>query len=140
MKTDEEEMERICFNCGAFFPANFEITDEYGVCLNDPEFEPFVDDILKYQTYASCQELVDRKKFSGEREACSEFEPVENLDMDEDTPLGRELSRLLEAGQLNAGTFQQALLEDRIRNIDWTTMPVDQYEAELKKKMKAIIR
>lgn len=132
MKTAAEKIEKICFNCGAFFPASFEMPDEYGVCLNDPEFDPFVDGILEQQDYASCQGLVDRKKFNGERAACSEFDPVDNLEIEDDTPLGRDLKRLMDAGKLNTETFKQAMFEDQIRNIDWAAMPVDRQMAELK--------
>lgn len=135
MKTKEKEtqIERICFNCGAFFPASNGVIDEFGICLNDPEFDSFVDDILDHQDYTSCQWLVDRKKFSGNRQACSEFEPVEALEIVEDnTPLARDLKHLMEAGELNAETFKQALIEDQVRNINWTTMPVDRQKEELK--------
>ena len=104
MKAADEEIEKICFNCGAFFPASFEMPGEYGICLNDPEFDPFVDAIIERQDFASCQGLVDRKKFNGEREACSDFEPVEELEIiEEDTPLGRDLKQLMEAGEQQNG-------------------------------------
>ncbi len=133
MKTGDVEIEKICLNCGAFFPASFDLPDDFGVCLNDPEFEPFVDDILDREDFTSCQELVERKKFNGEREACSDFEPVEDVEIEDETPLGRELKRLMEAGQLNADTFRKALFEDQVRNIDWATVPVDRQKAELER-------
>jgi len=132
MNTSNHELERICFNCGAFFPADYETLDEFGICLNDPEFDPFVDEIIERQDYTSCRNLVRRKKFSGDREACGEFEPVENLQIGDKTPLGRDLKRLMDAGELYVEAFRQALLEDEIRNIDWTTMPVERQKAELK--------
>jgi hypothetical protein len=132
MKTVDVEIEKICLNCGAFFPASFDLPDDFGICLNDPEFDPFVDDILDHEDFTSCQELVERKKFNGEREACSDFEPAEDIEIEDDTPLGRELKRLMDAGQLNADTFGQALSEDQVRNIDWTQMPVDRQKDQLK--------
>jgi hypothetical protein len=131
MKTIDADIEKICLNCGAFFPASFDLPNDFGVCLNDPEFDPFVDDILDREDFTSCQELVERKKFNGEREACSDFEPIEDVEIEDDTPLGRDLKRLMDAGQLNADTFREALFEDQVRNIDWATMPVDRQKAEL---------
>ena len=40
-------MERICFNCNVFFPASMDENMEYGICLNDKEFEPFIDELLE---------------------------------------------------------------------------------------------
>jgi len=132
MGAAKENLERICRNCCHFFPATMEEFTEFGICLNDEEFEPFIEDLIEDSNYASSQSLVDRKKFLGEREACGEFESIDQIEIDNNTSLGRELSRLMEAGELNPQTFQDALLEDQIRNIDWTTMPVDRYEAQLK--------
>lgn len=105
---------------------------EFGICLNDEEFEPFIEELLENSNYAPCQDLIDRKKFEGDREACEEFEEMESIEIDDNTPLGRELSRLIRVGEFTPETFEEALLEEQIRNIDWTTMPVDQYEAQLK--------
>jgi len=132
MKTDDAEIQKICLNCGAFFPASFEMPDDFGICLNDPEFDPLIDEIFDRQDYASCQELVDRKKFNGEREACSEFEPIEEIEIEDDSPLGRDLKGLMDAGQLNADTFERALFEDQVRNVAWTQMPVERQKKELK--------
>ncbi len=128
----KEELERICWNCVHFFPSIMGEATEFGICLNDEEFEPFIDGFLENSNYDSCREIIDRKKFDGEHEACEEFEETENLEIDDNSPLGRELSRLTEAGELTSETIEQALLEEQVRNIDWATMPVDQYEALLK--------
>lgn len=128
----KEELERICWNCTHFFPAIIGEATEFGICLNDEEFEPFIEELLENSNYDSCQEIIDRKKFDGEHGACKEFEETENLEIDDNSPLGRELSRLSKAGELTRETIEQALLEEQVRNIDWATMPVDQYEALLK--------
>jgi hypothetical protein len=128
----KEELEKVCWNCNHFFPATMGEATEFGICLNDEEFEPFIEELLENSNYAPCQDLIDRKKFEGDREACEEFEEMESIEIDDNTPLGRELSRLIEAGKLTPEMFEEALLEEQIRNIDWTTMPVDQYEAQLK--------
>ncbi len=127
-----EKLEKICWNCTHFFPATMEEATEFGICLNHEEFEPFIEELLENSDYSCCQDLVDRKKYEGDREACEDYEETEGIEIDDDSPLGRELRRLIEAGELTPETFEQALLEEQIRNIDWTTMPVDKYEAKLK--------
>lgn len=127
-----EELERICWNCAHFFPATMEEATEFGICLNHEEFDPFIDELLENSNYSCCQDLVDRKKYEGDREACEDFEETQSIEIDDNSFLGLELSRLIEAGDLTLETFERVLLEEQIRNIDWTTMPVDKYEAKLK--------
>ncbi len=39
----EEEFEKICFNCNAFMGLDTEYSsDDFGICLNDPDFEPYI--------------------------------------------------------------------------------------------------
>lgn len=79
----------------------------------------------------SLSEVIKQKKFSGEQGAREEFEELVSIEIDDKSPLGRKLSRLIEAGELTPESFEEALLEEKLRNIDWTTMPVDRYEAQL---------
>lgn len=126
------KLERICFNCTQFFPASMEESTEFGICLSDKAFEPFIDELLENSNYASCQDLIDWKKFSGEQEACADFEEIELVEIDDNSPLGHELSRFRKTGKFNLESLKAALLEEKIRNIDWKTMPVDQYVKKLK--------
>jgi hypothetical protein len=109
---------------------------EYGICLNDEDFEPFIEKLLNESNYACCPKLIDSKKFLGEREACKDFEEVESMEIDDNSPLGRQLKCLEESGKLNPETFQQALEEEQIRNVDWETMPVDRYVKQLESRNK----
>jgi hypothetical protein len=129
---EKEEQERICFNCNQFFPASMEEATEFGICLSDEAFEPYIEELLENCNYASCQDLINYKKFTGEQKACNNFEEIDYVEIDDNNPLGRELLRLSEADELNRESFKAALLEDKIRNIDWKTMPVDQYVKQLK--------
>jgi len=128
---EEEDLERECGNCAHFFPASMEPT-EFGICLDDEEFGPFIEGLFERSDYASCRDLIERKKFSGDREPCDEYEEMETIEIDDDTELGRSLKKLMEAGELTPDTFEEALLKEQIRNIDWTTIPVDSHEADLK--------
>ena len=81
-----EELEAICLNCNSFFPANIGPI-EFGICLIDEAFEPFIDELLENPETASCQELIKSKQFSGEKEACSDFEEMEpGIEIDENSP------------------------------------------------------
>jgi hypothetical protein len=126
------KLEAICFNCHQFFPTRMNEPTEFGICLNDQAFEPFIEELLEDPGTAPRQELIHRKKFSGEQEACDDFEEIdEGIEIDENSPLGVALSRLIETGELNRDSFKAALVEEQIRNIDWKTMPVDQYVTRL---------
>jgi len=128
------ETERICFNCNHFYPDRLFEPTEFGICLDDNAFEPFIDELLGHSNYDCCQNLIKEKRFHGDQEACANFEEVEeieSIEIDDSSPLGQELHRLSEAGELNRESFTQALLEEKIRNLDWKTMPVDQYAKQL---------
>ena len=130
--SDEFELIRVCTNCHHFFPSE-PFASDFAICLNDPEFEPYLDEILEKQDFSRCQELVRQKRVSWEQEACPDFDPVE--DIDEDLPLSPELSstieRLARAGRLTAETFEQAVVEDMVDRIDWANQPVDKYVEKL---------
>jgi len=129
---EKEDLEAICFNCNQFLPISMDEPTEFGICLNDKVFEPFIDELLENPKTASCQDLITWKKFSGEKEACDNFEEVETIEIDDNSPLGIELSRLRKTDDLNIESFKMALLEEQIKNIDWKTMPVDKSVAQLK--------
>lgn len=129
---EEGKLEAICFNCNQFFPTSMNEPTEFGICLNDQAFEPYIEKLLEDPETAPCQELIHCKKFSGEQKACDDFEEIdEGIEIDDNSPLGVALSRLIGTGELNRDSFNAALVEEQIRNIDWKTMPVDQYVTRL---------
>lgn len=132
----KEVLERMCFNCNQFFPSTMEEETEYGICLSDEDFEPFIDELLENSNYSSCQNLVNTKKFLGERKGCENYEEMETTEIDDNNELGNELKRLCESGELNPETFKAAVLDEQIRNIDWKTMPVDRHVRQLKSPLK----
>ena len=85
---DDNSLARVCFNCNYFFPDCDDFT-EYGICLEDDAFEPFIDELLE-MNYSSCRELVEAKKFPGDRDACEKYDEVEIEEIDENSSL-REL-------------------------------------------------
>ncbi len=114
---DSEKMERICFNCSYFFPASDEIT-EYGICLEDNEFDPYIEEMLENLNFNSCQALIDKKKFLGGKEACEKFEETEIIELDDDTPLGELLNHFKETGEIDQEKIKEARLESQLININ----------------------
>ena len=127
-----EETERICFNCNYFFPSSEEVT-EYGICLEDNDFDPYIEDLLEDFNFASCQDLIDKKQFLGENDGCEKFEEIEMLEIDDDSPLGELLNHFRETGEIELGQAKKAMLEEQLKNIDWKTLPVNSYVEKLEK-------
>ena len=119
MKEAKREMEKTCIDCAAYLVASSEEFTEYGICLNDEAFEPFIDDLIEMR-FASCRELVEQKKFVGDdRPACPDFEEAESIEIDDESPLGQEVRRLAERGDLTPETLEAAILEERLSQIDF---------------------
>ncbi|MBC8431035.1 MAG: hypothetical protein ISR61_10010 [Desulfobacteraceae bacterium] len=131
MGADSHDLERICGNCNYSFPSE-PFGSDFAICLNDPDLEPYVDDMLENQDFSRCQNLIKQKRFSWEQEACPDFDPVE---LNEEFPFSSELNsaiaELADEGRLTAETFEQAVFEDVVDNIDWAHMPVEDYVEEL---------
>ena len=135
MEPQNEEIERVCFNCNWFFPDTVKEATEFGVCLNDKEFEPFIDELLENSNYACCKELVSRKKFHGMREACDEFSDVETgevTELPDDKEFERAVKSAAKKGQLDLETLQQLILEEQFRRIDWAQVPIDEQREKLR--------
>jgi hypothetical protein len=127
-------MVKACLDCSAYLPVPLEELSEFGICLNDEAFEPFVEDLLAGSIPASCQALTEQKKFLGDRPVCQDFQESEIIEIDDESPLGLELGRLGERGELTAEAVENAVIEERLRRTDWKTFPVDQYAKQLESR------
>jgi hypothetical protein len=127
-------MEKTCIDCSAYLPIPPQEFSEWGICLNDEAFEPFVEKLLEGLVPGACQALLEKKNFVGERPVCSDFQESEIIEIDDDSPFGQELRQLGESGELTSETLERAMLEERVRRIDWKTLPVDQYVKQLESK------
>jgi len=78
-----EHIERICSNCHSFFPDTFDMTDS-GICLADPAFEPYLDELLDRGNFDACRQLIEEKRFSCNREACPAYDEADFSDPEED--------------------------------------------------------
>ena len=78
METADNEsnivLERNCSNCNYFFPYLLHGPSEYGICLNDTVFDPYIEELLENENYDCCKELVETKKFNGNDHSCKDFE------------------------------------------------------------------
>ncbi len=132
LRKGAEEMEKTCLDCGAYLPASEEELTEFGICLKDNAFEPFIEELLEGPSFDSCRPLIEKKKFVGEdRSVCPDFEQSEHIEIDDDSPLGKELHRLSERGELIPEAFEAAVLEEQLRRVDWKMFPVDDYASQL---------
>ncbi len=57
----------------------------------EEEFEPFLDDIYEYSDFSSYFDLYIQKRFSGDKEACSDFELLEFIEELDDESYGELL-------------------------------------------------
>ena len=129
--TDSYELDKICGNCNCSFPSE-PFGSDFAICLNDPDLEPYLDDMLENQDFSRCHNLIKQKRFSWEQEACPRFDPVE---LNEELPLSHELTSaiadLADGGRLTVEMLKQAVLEDMVDKIDWTHVPVEDHMARL---------
>lgn len=87
MRINEQNMttepDNICLDCHSFRPISFAEGDVRGICLLDPVFDPYLDEIIERDSFDNCGQLVREKMFSGEKEACLLYDEV---DYPEDPP------------------------------------------------------
>lgn len=78
------ELNKICQNCNSFFQDIKELDIDFGVCLIDSAFEPFVDEVVENADFSCCRELYLKKRFDGAREVCENYEEIEVVDISDD--------------------------------------------------------
>jgi hypothetical protein len=71
------ELDKICMNCNNFFLYLANGPSEYGICVNDAEFEPYLKELFEKGNYDCCRKLIEKKKFDGNREPCKNFDMFE---------------------------------------------------------------
>lgn len=126
---DDNSLERVCFNCNYFFPDCDDFT-EYGICLDDEAFEPFIDELFE-MNYSSCRELVEAKKFPGGRDACEKYDEIEMEEIDENSSLRELLEKYNETGEIDQELLRYAVIEEQLNNVDYKTLPVTPYLDDL---------
>jgi len=67
--------------------------ENLGVCMRDEAFSPFEEEIYENCSFASCNDLYMKKRYDGNREACSQYDEAEIIEIPDDE---------LDEGELNA--------------------------------------
>jgi hypothetical protein len=75
-------LERTCANCNYFFPYLLHGPSEYGICLNEAEFKPYIKELVENENYDSCKALIEERKFNGNDHSCEDFEMIEIIGTD----------------------------------------------------------
>jgi hypothetical protein len=127
-------VEKTCFDCSSYLSVPPEVMSEFGICLNEEVFEPFVEELMIGVIPGPCEGLVDTKKFVGDRPACQDFQESEIIEIDDDSPIGQALCRLRDSGVLSLEALELAIAEEQLDRVDWKTVPVDQYAIKLESK------
>ncbi len=127
----ENELERFCGNCQASHPAE-PFQSDFAICLNDPELEPYLDDILERQDFSRCQSLIKRKRFGWDRDVCDDFDPVEDVGEELPPEFTAIVIKLAEEGNLTAEALEQAIRVDAFERTDWSSAPIDRIVRELR--------
>ena len=128
----QDHVERVCCNCNAVHPAE-PFQSEFAICLNAPEFELHLDDILERQDFSRCQDLAFRNRFAWDREACEDFDPIEDVGEEWSPELTAKVAQLVEDGRLTTETLQEAILKDQFERTDWSSVSVDEHVRNLQK-------
>ncbi len=81
--------------CNHFITDKLDEETEYGICLLDEEFEPYLEEILENRERSAYKDLIEKKNFECDKEACEKFEPAEIFYIDDNTPLARALKKFL---------------------------------------------
>ena len=77
------EQEKICQNCCSFIQDSKDLYIDFGICSYDEEFEPFLMEVYNAD-FSNCYEIYQKKRFSGDKEACDQYEEIELFEDSDD--------------------------------------------------------
>jgi hypothetical protein len=80
---EDEEIEAVCQYCECFFQDNADYETGLGICSMMPEFDEFMDTIIEENTFESCLDLYQSKRFDGSTNTCENFKEIQELTQDE---------------------------------------------------------
>lgn len=75
------EQDKICQNCSSFFQDSRDFNTDFGICLDDEAFEPFLDEIVENADFSNCYDMYQKKRFDGGKEACDQYEEPEIIEI-----------------------------------------------------------
>lgn len=127
----EDNLERVCGNCQAAHPSE-PFQSDFAVCLNAPELKPYLNDILERQDFSRCRRLVERIRFPWDKDACDDFNPIEDAGEELSPELAEKVMELAEEGAPTAGALRDAILIHTLERTDWSHAPADRYVRALR--------
>ena len=130
----KEELEKICMNCESFLPLSLKGSYDFGICLNDDAFEPFIEDIMEREDYSRCRDLIDEKKFDGDRDVCDNYVETEIIGEIDDVYLDDIKSSIGKDGKVDTKKLEKLILKRQFESIDWATYPVEEYVEKLQSR------
>jgi len=77
---EEHEISKICMNCGDFIQAPDDYSNNFGICLREPEFEEYIDEMFDNNDFSGCIEHYNAKRFDGDIDSCEHFYVPEEAD------------------------------------------------------------
>lgn len=75
------EQDNICINCSSFFQDDRDLYTEFGVCMNEEIFEPFLDEVLESADFSNCYDIYQKMRFCGGSAACDQYEEPEIIEV-----------------------------------------------------------
>ena len=100
-----------CTDCEHCLPDSEGPTSK-GICLLDPEFEPYLEEIVEFD-FSNCHHLVRKKSFDFNCRACSDFTPAEEVEMIDSDDSGEQENDL------------------DMQKVDFKNLPVEPYLQDL---------
>lgn len=81
LEDDGIEFDRTCQNCSFFYQDGEDL--DYGICMNNDIYEPYIDGIIESDNFSCCHELYIQNRVEGVRNACEQFEEIECMEIPE---------------------------------------------------------
>ncbi len=136
---EQDNSNKVCCRCTNFLFLDAENNSDFGICLRDEAFDPYIDELMEDLNYESCKELVEEKKMLNDTAACEHYEEAMIIDLD---------GGLIEENETEVSekprtlTIDLSKIEEFFENLDWKTVPIDKHVKKLqspdkKKQMEA---
>ncbi len=122
--------QKTCMRCNSFFSLIMDEPAAFGICLNNPVFDPYIEDILENMDMTRCADLIEAHKFNGNDFFCEDYELMKSYEIDDDNPLGQQLNDLVMQQKNTPQKIVQVMLDDPdsidglLDQIDWKNAPI----------------
>ena len=123
--------EPLCADCNHCYPATNGQTS-MSICLLDAAFDPYIEDLMENADYSNCRDLIEEKQFDMARPACDRFQPCERIEIDGSPQMLEDLVELFKQGNVTEEAVENLVLDEWVRQTDWTTLPMDDLATALR--------